>query len=71
MQPRYSFLSHLECGACGRLYDADVVQQVCGCGSPLLARYDLASLSHSLNPVDLRLREPSLWRYHERKGRAA
>lgn len=62
---RYSFLSHLECAKCAREYDADALQQLCRCGSPLLARYDLASLSRALAPHDLLLREPDLWRYHE------
>jgi len=65
MSPRYSYLSHLECGKCARLHDADTPRQVCECGSPLLARYDLASLGHALTPSDLALREPTLWRYHE------
>ena len=43
MVPRpYSALSHLECARCGAVHDAAVVQGLCGCGSPLLARYDLA-----------------------------
>ena len=43
MVPRpYSALSHLECARCGAIHDAAVVQGLCGCGSPLLARYDLA-----------------------------
>jgi threonine synthase len=62
---RHSFLSHLECGKCGRVYDADVVQQLCSCGAPLLARYDLARLGRAISPADLCRREPSLWRYHE------
>jgi threonine synthase len=65
MAPRHSYLSHLECGKCARLYDADAPRQVCECGSPLLARYDLASLRHALTPSDLAHREPTLWRYHE------
>src|SRR5579864_5212014 len=64
-EPRYSFLSHLECPRCGHVHDADVVQQLCSCGSPLLARYDLARIGNALSPADLRPREPSLWRYHE------
>jgi threonine synthase len=61
----YSYLSYLECGKCGQVYDADVPQQLCSCGSPLLARYDLASLGKSLTPHDVERREPNLWRYHE------
>jgi threonine synthase len=44
---------------------ADRVQGLCECGSPLLARYDLAAAGNALSPGDLGTREPSLWRYHE------
>jgi threonine synthase len=60
-----SALSHLECSACGSRYDADVPQQVCRDGKPLLARYDLAAASRTLDARALREREPSLWRYAE------
>lgn len=61
----YSHLTHLECSRCARQHDADVVQNLCGCGSPLLARYDLAAVKTQLSPTDLVSRPPSLWRYHE------
>ena len=38
----YSALTHLECSRCGTVYDARQVQGTCSCGSPLLARYDMA-----------------------------
>jgi threonine synthase len=60
----YSSLSHLECPRCGVHHDATVRQGVCpGCGSPLLARYDLASVSVTRD--DVAARPPDLWRYHE------
>ncbi|WP_243715445.1 hypothetical protein [Micromonospora sp. KC207] len=37
------YLTHLECPRCGRAYPATQPQNLCGCGSPLLARYDLAA----------------------------
>jgi threonine synthase len=62
----FSSLSHLECGRCGTGHDAAVPQNLCGaCGSPLLARYDLAAVRSSLRPADLARRAPDLWRYHE------
>jgi threonine synthase len=61
----YSFLSHLACPRCGHEYDADVEQHLCDCGSPLLARYDLARVRTALSCDALIGREPSLWRYHE------
>jgi threonine synthase len=62
----FSHLSHLECGRCGTGHDAGVPQNLCrACGSPLLARYDLAAVRSSLRPADLARRAPDLWRYHE------
>jgi threonine synthase len=62
---RYSHLSHLECPRCGQRHDADRPAGVCGCGSPLLARYDLAALGGEPARVEIGARAPSLWRYHE------
>ena len=62
---RFSFLTHLECGRCGRRHDADVPQGLCECGSPLLARYDLAGVSGQTDRSAFATREPTLWRYHE------
>lgn len=62
---RYSYLTHLECPKCGTTYDAAAVQNLCRCGSPLLARYDLADLRQAVTPADIARREPTLWRYHE------
>jgi threonine synthase len=64
-RPGTSHLSHLECSACGERHDADVPQNLCQCGSPLLARYDLAALADALTLGDLADRPPSLWRYRE------
>lgn len=61
----YSYLTHLECPRCSRQHDADVLQNLCGCGSPLLARYDLAAVKSKLAPGDLTGRPACLWRYHE------
>lgn len=60
-----SYLSHLECSHCDKTYEANQLQQLCTCGKPLLARYDLASLKEALSPDDLVGREASLWRYRE------
>jgi len=61
-----SFLTHLECGRCGRTYDADRLWNLCPeCGKPLLARYDLPAAARALSPADLACREPNLWRYRE------
>jgi threonine synthase len=59
------FLSHLECARCGARHDAGRLQNLCACGSPLLARYDLARLAAALRPADLAGRPATMWRYRE------
>ena len=61
----YSMLTHLECSRCAERYDADVVQGLCRCGAPLLARYDLSAVARSVAPIDIAARPGTLWRYHE------
>ncbi|MFL6123087.1 threonine synthase [Actinophytocola sp.] len=58
-----SALSHLECGRCGRWHEADKPQNLCECGSPLLARYDLDAIS--VSRADIGARPANLWRYRE------
>ncbi|HZM81733.1 MAG TPA: threonine synthase [Candidatus Limnocylindrales bacterium] len=60
-----SYLSGLECPRCGEKYDALVLQNLCSCGSPLLARYDLAAIGKAVVPQEFSHREPTLWRYRE------
>jgi threonine synthase len=61
----FSYLTDLTCARCATRYRADVVQGVCSCGSPLLARYDLSRLAAESSRDAFAGREPSLWRYHE------
>ena len=61
-----SFFSHLECSVpCGapRL-DPRQRHNLCSCGAPLLARYDLDA-ARSWSRDTLRGREPTMWRYRE------
>lgn len=61
-----SFLTHLECGYCGRRLEADRLWNLCPeCGKPLLARYDLESARSALDRSAVARREPTLWRYRE------
>jgi len=53
-----SHLTRLECSACRKEYKADAPRNVCDCGKPLLARYDLGSVSK-----DELLPRRDLWRY--------
>ncbi|GIJ19863.1 threonine synthase [Micromonospora lutea] len=59
------YLTHLECPRCGREHDAGVLQNLCECGSPLLARYDLAAAARVVEPERFGLRPADLWRYRE------
>ena len=61
----HSFLTHLDCSRCDRTYDADQPAGLCECGSPLLARYDLAAARSAITPAALAARPATLWRYHE------
>ena len=64
MRP-YSALSHLECARCGAVHGAAVVRGLCGCGSPLLARYDLARAAALADRAEIGRLQADLWRYHE------
>src|SRR5581483_10324922 len=61
-----SYLTHLECTACGARHDADVVQGTCAhCGKVLFARYDLPSIAAMVRPADFATRRWDMWRYCE------
>jgi threonine synthase len=60
-----SYLSHLECGWCGERYEADRLLNLCACGRPLLARYDLERARAALAREQLAAREATMWRYAE------
>jgi len=61
------FLSHLVCSACDTEHDAAWLQNLCSkCQKPLLAKYDLKTVSRKLTRQKLRVRaERSLWRFRE------
>jgi threonine synthase len=58
-------LTHLQCPRCGAQHDAHRPQNLCGCGSPLLARYDLDAVRRTLAPTAFAARGADLWRYRE------
>jgi threonine synthase len=60
-----SHLAHLECPRCGARRPSDVVTNVCDCGSPLLACYDLDAVRARTDPATIAERRPDLWRYRE------
>jgi threonine synthase len=61
-----SYLSHLECTACGGAASAERVQTVCpSCGKVLLPRYDLEGVRRGVSPRAIGERPRSLWRWFE------
>jgi threonine synthase len=58
-------LTHLECTRCERRYPPGQVLNLCECGGPLFARYDLERAAKNMRPGHLALREPTLWRYDD------
>jgi threonine synthase len=58
-------LTHLECSKCGERYSQEKLQNLCRCGGPLLARYDLAKAAHTLRREALKSRPANMWRYAE------
>ena len=61
------FLTHLVCSACDSEHDAAWLQNLCTkCHKPLLAKYDLKTISRKLTRKKLRARaDTSLWRFRE------
>ena len=61
-----SYLTHLECTACGLRHEADQLQTVCtSCGKVLFARYDLDGVRSAVTSADLATRRWDMWRYWE------
>ncbi len=59
-------VTHLECAACHKIYEANRLHNLCvECGKPLLVRYDLQRAAKTLTKESLKAREPNLWRYRE------
>ncbi|MGD0201926.1 MAG: threonine synthase [Bryobacteraceae bacterium] len=55
-------LTELECSRCGARYDPAQARNVCTCGGPLLARYDLATVRASWSRDWIRSGPTSMWR---------
>src|SRR5215207_1971355 len=61
-----SFLTHLECSACGLKHDSERLQTVCTeCGKVLFARYDLEGIRSNVSMRDFARRRWDMWRYSE------
>ncbi|MCH8948073.1 MAG: threonine synthase [Acidobacteria bacterium] len=60
-----TFLTHLKCSRCSAVHSAGQLQNLCSCGAPLLACYDLAGAARTFTRESLRGRRRDLWRYQE------
>ena len=61
-----SYLTHLECSACGNHFDVNKIQTFCpDCQAPLLARYNLDAARAHLDRDEFRLRPTGMWRWRE------
>ncbi len=61
-----SYLDHLECTNCGKIYSAEELHTTCpACGKVLFARYDLAAARKHFTKDDPRKRPGNMWRWFE------
>lgn len=60
-----STITHLECSRCRKTHVHDRLQNLCECGGPLLARYDLTAAARTLTREALSARAATIWRYAE------
>ncbi|MCH7663316.1 MAG: threonine synthase [Chloroflexi bacterium] len=59
-----SFLTHLECSECARVYDSGKLQTYCHeCDAPLLARYDNESIRSKVSRDDISSQPRGIWRW--------
>jgi threonine synthase len=58
-------ITHLECSRCQKAHPHTQLQNLCDCGGPLLARYDLKKAARTLNLERTRSRPANMWRYEE------
>src|SRR5579859_7189175 len=56
-------LTHLECSLCSRKFEAGKIHNLCECGGPLLARYDLEKLRRTWSREQIVSGPNSMWRY--------
>ncbi len=56
-------VTHLECSLCDKKFEAGQAHNLCGCGGPLLVRYDLEQAKESWNRAWVPNGPASMWRY--------
>jgi threonine synthase len=64
-RPLATTITHLECSRCKKTLTHEKLQNLCECGGPLLARYDLGRAARTLTQEALRGRAANMWRYEE------
>ncbi len=61
-----SYIAHLDCPECGRVFAAEELHTTCPeCGSPLLARYNLSQARAHLDRDEMKARPCNMWRWRE------
>ncbi|HKW89542.1 MAG TPA: threonine synthase [Candidatus Acidoferrales bacterium] len=58
-------ITHLECSRCKKTHPHNQLRNLCDCGGPLLARYDLKAAAKTLTREALRSRPANMWRFAE------
>ena len=56
-------VTHLECALCNQKFTAGEIHNLCGCGGPLLVRYDLNAIRQTWDRQQLTTAPTSMWRY--------
>lgn len=63
---RLSYLSHLECSGCGKVYSHAELHTFCpACQSPLLSIYDLKNVRQQVDRDEISRRKKGMWRWQE------
>ena len=65
VEPRETFVTHLECAMTGERLEADRLHNLSPAGFPLLVRYDLKGAARRLTRDALAERPQDIWRYRE------
>ena len=65
VEPRETFVTHLECAMTGERLEADRLHNLSPAGFPLLVRYDLEGAARRLTRDALAERPQDIWRYRE------
>ena len=62
---RENFFKNLKCTLCGASYSPEKPHNLCQCGAPLFARYEIGELKKKLERNSFDKKNLSIWRYKE------